>query len=62
MVLYVLCVCVFSLRQESPNMILGDKPLIFKVGLSNFCLYPLVDSPCLAADEHPLLCFQDLSR
>jgi hypothetical protein len=24
------CVCAFSLRRESPNMILGDKPLIFR--------------------------------
>jgi hypothetical protein len=30
-----LCVCfAFSLRQESPNMILGDKPLISEVILS----------------------------
>jgi hypothetical protein len=28
------CVCAFSLRQESPDMILGDKPLIFEVVLS----------------------------
>jgi hypothetical protein len=28
------CVCAFSLRRESPNMILGDKPLIFEVVLS----------------------------
>jgi hypothetical protein len=27
-------VCVFSVRQESLNMILGDKPLIFEVVLS----------------------------
>jgi hypothetical protein len=27
------CVCAFSLRQESPDMILGDKPLIFEVVL-----------------------------
>jgi hypothetical protein len=27
-------VCVFSLHQESPDMILGDKPLIHKVVLS----------------------------
>jgi hypothetical protein len=31
--LYV-CVCVFSLRQESPDMILEDKPLISKVVLA----------------------------
>jgi hypothetical protein len=28
------CVCTFSLRRESPNMILGDKPLISEVVLS----------------------------
>jgi hypothetical protein len=27
-------VCAFSLRQESPDMILGDKPLISEVVLS----------------------------
>jgi hypothetical protein len=27
------CVCAFSLRRESPDMILGDKPLIFEVVL-----------------------------
>jgi hypothetical protein len=31
--LYV-CVCAFSLRRESPDMILGDKPLISEVVLS----------------------------
>jgi hypothetical protein len=31
MVLYAyVCVCVFSLRQESPDMILGDKLLLFQ--------------------------------
>jgi hypothetical protein len=30
------CVCAFSLRRESPDMILGDKPLIFEVVLSQF--------------------------
>jgi hypothetical protein len=29
----VMC-CVFSLRQESPDMILGDKPPIFEEVLS----------------------------
>jgi hypothetical protein len=28
------CVCTFSLHRESPDMILGDKPLIFEVVLS----------------------------
>jgi hypothetical protein len=27
------CVCAFSLHRESPNMILEDKPLIFKMVL-----------------------------
>jgi hypothetical protein len=30
----ILCVCAFSLHRESPNMILGDKPLIVEVVLS----------------------------
>jgi hypothetical protein len=29
------CVCAFSLRRESPDMILGDKPLISEVVLSH---------------------------
>jgi hypothetical protein len=29
------CVCTFSLHRESPDMILGDKPLIFEVVLSH---------------------------
>jgi hypothetical protein len=29
------CVCVFSLHRESPDMILGDKPLISEVVLSH---------------------------
>jgi hypothetical protein len=28
------CVCTFSLRRESPDMILGDEPLILEVVLS----------------------------
>jgi hypothetical protein len=35
---YVCCVCVFSIHQESPDMILGDKPLIFEVVLSQLVL------------------------
>jgi hypothetical protein len=37
MVLYacMCCVCVFSLHRESPDMILGDKPLILEVVLSH---------------------------
>jgi hypothetical protein len=35
LVLYAyVCVCAFSLRRESPNMILGDRPLIYEVVLS----------------------------
>jgi hypothetical protein len=34
---YMCCVCVFSLHRESPDMILGDKPLISKVVLSQKC-------------------------
>jgi hypothetical protein len=30
---YMCCVCVFLLHQESLNMILGGKPLIFEVVL-----------------------------
>jgi hypothetical protein len=33
------CVCAFSLRRESPDMILGDKPLISEVVLSQFIGY-----------------------
>jgi hypothetical protein len=29
------CVCAFSLRRESPDMILGDKPFIYEVVLSH---------------------------
>jgi hypothetical protein len=29
------CVCAFSFHRESPNMILGDKPLISEVVLSH---------------------------
>jgi hypothetical protein len=31
---YMCCVCVFPLRRESLDMILGDKPLIYDVVLS----------------------------
>jgi hypothetical protein len=37
--LYV-CVCAFSLHRESPDMILGDKPLISEVVLSKLVLEP----------------------
>jgi hypothetical protein len=39
------CVCAFSLRRESPDMILGDKPLIFEVVLSQQALHPTRDHP-----------------
>jgi hypothetical protein len=35
------CVCAFSLRRESPDMILGDKPLIFEVVLSHMAWHIL---------------------
>jgi hypothetical protein len=36
MVVYAyMCVCAFSLHRESPDMILGDKPLISEVVLSH---------------------------
>jgi hypothetical protein len=34
------CVCAFSLRRESPDMILGDKPLIFEVVLLQSSMVP----------------------
>jgi hypothetical protein len=39
--LYV-CVCTFSLRREFPDMILGDKPLISEVVLSQLLLVSLL--------------------
>jgi hypothetical protein len=34
MILYAyVCVCAFSLYQESPDRILGDKPLLFRGGV-----------------------------
>jgi hypothetical protein len=38
--LYV-CVCAFSLHRESPDMILGDKPLISEVVLSQWLSMPM---------------------
>jgi hypothetical protein len=38
------CVCAFSLRRESPDMILGDKPLIFEVVLSQHQTHRVVFS------------------
>jgi hypothetical protein len=41
------CVCAFSLRRESPDMILGDKPFIFEVVLSQLCTYQFTQQPNL---------------
>jgi hypothetical protein len=40
MVLYasMCCVCVFLLRRKSPDMILGDRPLILEVVLSQLVI------------------------
>jgi hypothetical protein len=43
------CVCAFSLHRESPNMILGDKPIISKVVLSQR------PAPSAPASASPLL-------
>jgi hypothetical protein len=32
---YMCCVCIFSLHRESPDMILGDKPLIYEERLAH---------------------------
>jgi hypothetical protein len=45
------CVCVFSLRRESPGMILGDKPLIYVVVLSHTTMF----KPFKSAIRH-LIC------
>jgi hypothetical protein len=47
------CVCVFSLRQESPDMILRYEPLIYEVVLSQniFIIYMV---PSAALDTHTL--------
>jgi hypothetical protein len=34
----ICCVCVFSLHRESPDMILGDEPLISEVVLSQLVI------------------------
>jgi hypothetical protein len=36
------CVCAFSLRRESPDMILGDKPFTFEVVLSHLSTLLLI--------------------
>jgi hypothetical protein len=49
------CVCAFSLRRESPNMILGDKPLIFEVVLSQGSLGGDAEDP-----RAPTTCLEDV--
>jgi hypothetical protein len=41
------CVCAFSLHRESPDMILGDKPLIFEVVLSQNSCNNSLFRPCM---------------
>jgi hypothetical protein len=48
------CVCAFSLRRESPDMILGDKPLIFEVVLSHQPLSPPIPQCAYRASRRPL--------
>jgi hypothetical protein len=48
------CVCAFSLRRESPDMILGDKPLIFEVVLSHL-------PPELAVGDQPMITLKYIS-
>jgi hypothetical protein len=48
--LYV-CVCAFSLHRESPDMILGDKPLIYEVVLSQDSVGPSLEK--LSRQEKP---------
>jgi hypothetical protein len=43
------CVCAFSLHQESPDMILGGKPIIFEVVLS----HPTWTRPADSGVTHP---------
>jgi hypothetical protein len=61
------CVCAFSLRRESPDMILGDKPLIFEVVLSQSRgernLTKLSNELCrprMEGSEDPLLNYPDI--
>jgi hypothetical protein len=46
------CVCAFSLRRESPDMILGDKPLIFEVVLSQLATFVIGPSHPPAAYDN----------
>jgi hypothetical protein len=61
------CVCVFSLRRESPDMILGDKSLIFEVVLSQYWRIRallgstnLVSSTVAELDDTPLYITDDI--
>jgi hypothetical protein len=59
------CVCAFSLRRESPDMILGDKPLISEVVLSHLVRGYLVlrgfsrADPCLLCHGVRFTCRHD---
>jgi hypothetical protein len=46
------CVCAFSLHQESPDMILGDKPLISEVVLSHKNRHKISFCACAIDDGH----------
>jgi hypothetical protein len=47
-----MCVYAFSLHRESPDMILGDKPLISEVVLSQFLLHDRFPLPSLLYKRH----------
>jgi hypothetical protein len=49
--LYV-CVCAFSLRRESPDMILGDKIPHFWCGSITVMILVRTDHPCLRVEHH----------
>jgi hypothetical protein len=49
------CVCAFSLRRESPNMILGDKPLIFEVVLSHLSTLGKTTAPLRQAGSEKFI-------
>jgi hypothetical protein len=54
------CVCTFSLRQESPDMILGDKPLFLEVVLSQslpFRLRKCIERRFIRAQTFVILAF-----
>jgi hypothetical protein len=49
------CVCVFSLHQGSPNMILGDEPLISEVVLSHHICHKRLNYSCRFCSQHIFL-------